>query len=45
MGTSVEHLEKTYGHITTTLHSDEITVGMERIFKTTETSLSLEEVR
>ena len=45
MGTSVEHLEKTYGHITTTLHSDEITAGMGRIFKKTETSLALEEVR
>ncbi len=45
MGTSVEHLEKTYGHITTTLHSDEITAGMGRIVKKTETSFAMEEVR
>ena len=45
MGTSVEHIEKTYGKITTTLHSDVITAGMGSILKKTETSINTEEVR
>jgi len=45
IGSSVEHIEKTYGHITTTLHSDVITAGMGKILERTETSISLEEVR
>jgi len=44
MGTSVEHIEKTYGHITTTLHSDLLTAGMGRIMEETETVISDREV-
>ena len=38
MGTSVQKIESTYGHINTELHADLITKG-QGIFKRTETSL------